>query len=427
MKTVSKYLFSVCFIIFAVTVGSFTAFAQKENTPVTPALSILASDVSLIKSEISGREICFSEEDFINVLGTNKFDSIVILSLPSEVSGKLMLGSLEVMKNQTVSKSNLSALKFVPQDSDTEECSFTFRGGYEQIHNIVCTLNYTDKENSAPIALKNTNAEDSVSTYKNISVFGKMNAVDPDNDSLRYEIVSYPKKGILSEVNKSTGEYVYTPMKNYSGYDSFEYSATDTYGNRSEIIKTEIKVTKSENGTVYVDLIGEKCHVAAIALSDMGIMSGENKDEAAVFSANEGITRSEFLFAAMKIADVQCAVSSTSSVYIDESSISPDHKAYILSAYENGIISAYSLDGSKKFNPQDYITVADACLIVNNIMKFKNSEETPLSVDLRTVSQKVTSAIEDLAEVGIIDFEGKDSSSPLTRADAAEMLFALYN
>lgn len=105
-------------------------------------------------------------------------------------------------------------------------------------------------------------------TYKNIAVFGNMIADDPEDDILKYEIVSYPKKGILSVTDKYTGEFIYTPTKNYTGKDSFTYTVTDAYGNRSDVIRMDIKISRSEHGTVFDDLIGQNCHNSAIMLSD---------------------------------------------------------------------------------------------------------------------------------------------------------------
>lgn len=70
---------------------------------VSPALSILSRGLGTVKSGLCGSDVRFCDADFSDVLGVDSIGKAVITSLPDASAGKLMLGSLEVMKNQTVS------------------------------------------------------------------------------------------------------------------------------------------------------------------------------------------------------------------------------------------------------------------------------------------------------------------------------------
>ena len=282
-------------IVLAALSVSLTAFAAGlvaaaesgiEQAPVSPALSILSRGLGTVKSGLCGSDVRFCAADFSDVLGVDSIGKAVITSLPDASAGKLMLGSLEVMKNQTVSAENLSALRFVPSDKSEKDCFFTVRTGKDREYDLKCTVRITKDINRAPAA-----GSTAVVTYKNIAVSGKMTAADPEGDALTYEVVSGTGKGLLV-LNDRNGGYTYTPMKNYTGRDSFSYRATDAYGNRSETVTVGITVSRSDKGTVFDDMIGNPAHCAAITVSDAGIMTGIGLNGSTLFDPQRSAVRS---------------------------------------------------------------------------------------------------------------------------------------
>ena len=88
---------------------------------------------------------------------------------------------------------------------------------------------------------------------------GRFAAVDPEGETLSYEITTEPGKGVV-EVGEN-GRFVYTPAENKKGKDYFGYRAVDASGNRSEeatviitILKEQVmmSVSTSDNTAAYL-------------------------------------------------------------------------------------------------------------------------------------------------------------------------------
>ena len=388
-----------------------------ERQPVSPALSILARDLGTVKSGLCGNDVRFCVEDFADALGVDSIGKAVITSLPEASAGKLMLGSLEVMKNQTVSAENLSALRFVPSDKAEKDCSFTVRTGKDYEYDLKCTVRITKDINRAPAAGSVT-----VATYKNIAITGKMTAADPEGDELTYEIVSGTEKGLLV-LNDRNGGYTYTPMKNYTGKDSFSYRATDAYGNRSEIITVGITVSRSDHGTVFEDMIGNPAHYAAITLSDAGIMTGGEVNGSTLFDPQGKVSRAEFLALAMKTAgcDVSGIGQGTVSVFADDSDIPAEYRPYVIAAYNEGMITAADGNGKDNFDPRGNISVSDALIMLDGILKTEKPAVKPVFAGSESLKGEIADVVSGLYAAGIID-SAENLSAELTRADAAMLL-----
>ena len=101
-------LLTLCALSLALCVGA---------VPVSPALDVLALDYKMIKVGLTSRDVYFDESDFLKATGLSAIDGICIESLPEPSLGTLMLGSLALREGQTVSKKNLSNIRFVPGES----------------------------------------------------------------------------------------------------------------------------------------------------------------------------------------------------------------------------------------------------------------------------------------------------------------------
>ena len=413
-------------IVLAALSVSLTAFAAGlvaaaesgiEQAPVSPALSILSRGLGTVKSGLCGSDVRFCAADFFDVLGVDSIGKTVITSLPDASAGKLMLGSLEVMKNQTVSAENLSALRFVPSDKSEKDCFFTVRTGKDREYDLKCTVRITKDINRAPAA-----GSTAVATYKNIAVSGKMTAADPEGDALTYEVVSGTGKGLLV-LNDRNGGYTSTPMKNYTGRDSFSYRATDAYGNRSETVTVGITVSRSDKGTVFDDMIGNPAHCAAITVSDAGIMTGIGLNGSTLFDPQGKVSRAQFLALAMKTAgcDVSGIGQGTVSVFADDGDIPAEYRPYVIAAYNEGMISVPDGNGKDNFDPRGNITVSDALVMLDGILKTEKPAVKPVFAGSDSLKGELADVVSGLYAAGIID-SAENLSSELTRADAAVLL-----
>ncbi len=430
MKISLKLIAAVFSAIIIAGVWGGAVKAAKQKAPVSPALSVISNEVEMIKTGYKGKELSFSPSDFEAALGREKIESIEILSLPSAVSGKLMLGSLEVMKNQKISRANISALKFIPSGNEASECYFEFRADGESYLSVVCSLYLLEKENFAPTVSGIDEGEFNISTYKNIAYFGKMPISDPEDDSVRYEIASYPKRGIIAVSDRENGNFVYTPTKNYTGKDSFTYTVTDKYGNSTDEITINIQVTRSENGTVFEDLIGKSSHNSAILLSDLGIMTGKTYEDRCFFEPDGKVTREEFLVLAMKAVgeDVGDISVGAVSIFSDDEDISAENKPYVIAAYEKGIIKGYPSGKGFAFDPDGEINIAEACVMLSGLLDIDEPLTKPVFSDSDTIPTWAEDAIYTVYEAGFVNIVGGKVNpyGALTRGDTAEIIAGVY-
>ena len=102
------------------------------------------------------------------------------------------------------------------------------------------TAGFAAGTSSSPVA---ENLE--LTTYRGVSVGGRLSAVDPDGDVLSYEITTKPAKGTV-ELSED-GSFVYTPDDGKKGRDYFGYKAVDSQGNYSQEATVIIKITKQKS------------------------------------------------------------------------------------------------------------------------------------------------------------------------------------
>ena len=414
---------SVVIVLFAFIAGVTSLFVgARGNAPVSPALNVIASDMSLVKSAESESVISFSASDFENFIGVNKVKNVTFTFLPDEHVGVLMLGALRVVKNQKIDRENLSDLYFVSNDGvKYGEFEFSIEGGAQ--YNVTCKMYFLDGANYSPTTSFVDQSFFEIKTFKNIAINGKMIAYDPENDDLTYEIVTGTKKGLLTVHAKETGEYTYTPMKNYVGSDSFTYVAVDKYGNRSEPFEVVIKVNNSKNGTVFYDMIGDRAHYGAILMVDKGIMEMEKDDGHTVFMPEHTVSRAEFVTMAMKAVGIEPDEVSVT-VFKDDSEIISGYKGYVSAAYRMGFISGVDSEGSVFLNPEESITRAEACVIVGNIIGTDKARVEPKIEDASTIPEYAYDTVCALVFAGIVDTDDGRvfADEYLTKAAAADIL-----
>jgi hypothetical protein len=416
---------SIIFLLLVLIIPS----AAASDAVISPAFDIIASDLNLIKTGLVNNDITFTAADFEKVLGVDKIDNITIVSLPLVTEGRLMLGSLEVMKNQTISRKNLDLLRFVPLSGTGAETSFQFKNnGSTPSYNMTCTLYVIPELNFAPtINIVKDNLL-KLSTQKNITVFGSMTAVDPENDALTYEIVTQPSKGIIVVTDKNYGNYKYTPSSNFTGKDQFEYVVHDKYGNYSDPVKVTINVEKPASNVVYTDMVGHWAYNAAIKMNAAGIMAGQQVGSSMIFDPNGMVSRTEFLVMAMNSLGYNYNVSTVDTGFYDDSDIPAQYKGYVAAAYQLGYISGVDTENGKCFYPNDSITRAQAAVMLNNMLDSKQPVLKPAFADETTVPAWAENAIYALSEIGVLKGTGEGFISPssiITRAQTAQMLYTV--
>lgn len=412
------------FLLSAVILLSISTAVSAEEL-VSPALDVMAGELDFIKTGLVNNDITFTAEDFCDALGLSSFDKITITSLPLAASGKLYLKSTPVSAGQSISRRNISSLRFRAPDHGSTSASFTFTcsdtGGYER----TCLLYVIPEMNFAPtISLVHARSLN-IATYRNITTYGTLKASDPENDTLTYVITKQPKKGIIVLTDKNYGDFYYTPSLNYSGSDSFSYTVYDRYGNFAETATVSVSVLKPSTDITYSDMEGHWAHNAAIKMAESGIMTGEEYGDTYVFNPDTTVTRGQFLVMAMSAAGFRIATPTVDTGFADDEAIPSQYKGYVAAAAELGFIHGVKQEDGLYFCPNNAITRAEAAVILNNILGADVPAVKPVFADSTGIPAWAESAIFALCEVGVMNGTGIGNISPyrvLNRSETAQML-----
>ncbi len=420
-KNLKRLIALMICVTFAVTLAPKTS--AKAKKPLSPAFNVIAASNPVVVSAQSGDKITFSPSVIKDALGIDKLKNIVITSLPSGGAGKLTLGSLTVTKGQSITASSISSLTFTP-NSGTEKAEFTFTVGGEYTYTAV--MYFPDERNYSPTSLGIDDSFFTVKTYKNIAVSGNMKCIDPEGDGMTYEIVSYPEKGLLSVKDRSSGEYTYTPMKNYIGRDNFSFVAVDRYGNRSEKMTVDISVGRSDGVTVFKDMIFDSAHYGALLLDSMGILKGRKDDGENVFMPDKELSYGDFLKAAMSVAKTPLKKVAESKIAELLTTHQKEYQPYLLTAYDLSLINEEDL---RNLDCDRNLTKAEACVIIDTLIGADDAETVPVFEDIESVPFYALDSVCALIEIGVVRAENGviSPTDALTRADAAEILAAIVN
>lgn len=406
---------------------------DSSYTPVSNALNVIRNGLELKKTALVNAEITFSAEEFEKTLGVKKLSSITIKSLPDISTGVLIAGDQEVTVGQTISRENIKYLRIVPYPNRLGKITFTFSNTDSKSDirtsgnelNIKCSISVLDSLNFAPSA-----SSFEVSTQKNIALVKSMQAYEPENDSIRYSIVSSPKKGKLIISDKNSGSFIYIPNNNYTGKDSFQYVAIDEYGNESAVATASIKVVKSAANVFFEDLKNHWAHNSAIKAAGAGFVDAESTD----FYPDSLVSRAEFVKMAVIAAKQDKNLPKvTDTGFADDDSIPSEYKSYIKRAYDLGYIKGTSTDTGIYFNPNNALTRAEAAVIINKILAIPASETksgifSGINVSISDAVAIPSWAADDINSLyvnGIIKGEGNgkiNAEGYVDKAQAVELL-----
>ncbi len=417
---------SFCFLIMIIAgtfAASFAASAADEPMAVSHGIYVLAEQNSMAMAGIKGNKLSFEADDFARAMNLAYVDSITVTEVPPRSDGELLVGSTVVGIGQKINKANIGLMSYNATSEAGATSYFRFKIG-EASYDIKCNLYMLDKQNYAPTLSVATETSLNVSTHKNIKLYGKLPAYDPDGDELKIEIVSYPKSGILVLTDKASGSYTYTPAEGYTGKDSFTYVARDKYGNYSASKTVNLTVNKSGTSVVYNDMTDSRFYNAALSVTENGIMSGSQVGTYTYFYPEKTVSRGEFLVMAMKAIGIEEVADATSTVFADDADIKSDIKGYVATAYELGYIHGVPLDGKLCFLPNEPISRADAAVMVCNMIDAATPTITPTFEDSEDIPAYAKASVCSLSYMGILEVEDGNISAKkaLSRGAAAQIL-----
>lgn len=272
--------------------------------------------------------------------------------------------------------------------------------------------------NAAPIA-ENL----SLSTYKGIAITSRFAAVDPEGDSVSFQIVDSPARGTVTLDENDSAAFWYTPYEGKKGKDSFTYVAVDEKGNISEPATVKIIIEKQNTKVTYSDMTGETAAYAALRLAEKNIYTGRQVGSLYCFDPGDTFTREEFLALAMNIADVSPLEDVALTGFHDDESISVWAKGYVSAALMDGAIQGSRNElGQTLFRGSDEISCAEAAVIIDRLLAVGDVKTSPTMAVPVWAAQSVA----NLETVSVIPANAQ-LSGVLTRSDAALMLSAMLD
>ncbi len=389
-----------------------------EAAVLSPAISVMQEDFTIIKTGVGTNSVSFDEEDFTDVVGQDGFTEITVCALPDPVDGVLKMGAREIEQGETIARARLEALRFVPsEEGKTAVFSFMPNGNdYEKP--FVCTVYMLETLNFPPQA-----ADSSLTAKENITVYGVLSATDPDGDEISYHLTKDTSDGTLKL--SADGSFSYLADPKSKGEDSFSYYAADRYGNRSDIKTVSITTTENKSGIVYTDLKTDKNALSAVSLAEKGVLIGEKRGDDWYFYPEKTVTRADFLMMAMQMCEIDTALfASDDSGFADKTDFTDTQNRYISAAKRMGLVIGLDTENGRCFCPDDVITAEQASTLLGRLAKYKNlsfGETVAASIDADGIISD--DGIAMLASVGLD--VGQDRKTPLTRADAARLLYTL--
>ena len=269
-------------------------------------------------------------------------------------------------------------------------------------------------EGTAPIA---ENLE--ISTYRGVSVSGKLSAFDPENSLMSYIVVTEPRKGRL-EIS-AEGDFVYTPDMGKRGKDYFGYKACDADGNYSQEATVIIRIEKQKTAVSYSDMRGSGGEYAALALAEHGIFIGECIGGNHLFDPGRSVTRGQFLAMCLALSDIEPLSGVTRTGFADDTAIPVWVKPYVSTALLSGVISGYSGTEGATFGSEADITYAEAAVLLNRILGIADVRSAS-SVNAEVVPAWAYQATVNLTACRVLPGSASEMDACLTRSDAATLL-----
>ncbi|MBQ1260646.1 MAG: S-layer homology domain-containing protein, partial [Clostridia bacterium] len=255
-----------------------------------------------------------------------------------------------------------------------------------------------------------------------------MSAKDPEGDALEFIIVAYPKYGTIECDGRGSAQYRYTPHTSYVGSDSFTYVARDEYGNYSTPKRVEIDVSERMSSVVYSDMLDRSEYCGAVAMTALGVMSGEQVGDETYFNPDKSVSRAEFVAMAMKVFGIRKDSTVTTSYFDDNADIPKALMGYVATAQRLGFVNGTYASGQLLFRPNDAITKYEAAKILYEISGANADGESAVFADIDTVPVWARPGVYAMYSLGIFDSADGNiyGNSAVSRAQCADYLYKLY-
>jgi len=383
----------------------------------------MAEQSPMAKSALKGNPITFSADDFARATNLSRVENVTITSLPPTTDGELRVGSTVLTSEQTLSAASVELMTYVPS-SGISNSEFRFKVN-DLPYEMCCKLYLLDEQNYAPTLASTPKTALEVSTYRDVTYFGKLTCYDPDGDETYIEIVSYPEKGVLILDDREVGSYRFIPTEGKTGKDSFTYVARDKYGNYSPSATVSLSINKKDTPVTYVDLQNSPHHNAALTMTEKGIMSGTQIANNTYFYPEKAVSRAEFTVMAMSAVGITSVNPTSKTVFADDAEIPSQMRDYIGVAYELGYISGIEKNGKLCFEPNREITRAEAAVMLANMLDAATPTIKPTFDDSEDIPVWAEHSINALGAMGVMSSVEDNNISPLeplTRGAAADIL-----
>lgn len=425
MKTKKRVLLLVGVLLLSLAVIPLMQVkTEAASSLVSPALNVIAEQLPFAKSA-SGETVRFTAADFDRALGVEAVGGITVLSLPAVTDGKLMLGAMEVQKNQTISRAHLADLHFVPTREGVVETGFRFADASTAPYAVNCGVYLLAADNGAPSVEQVNPVTCALTVMQGASTLGTLRATDPEGDAMHFEITALPTQGVVSLLSLGEGRYRYTPVAGAVGTDSFSYVAVDRYGNRSAEKTVTVDVVERTKDITYVDLHTEGQENAVLYLAEQEIMVGMQVAGEWLFLPDRAVSRAEFLALAVHAAGYTVDESMPVTGFADEKEIPAQYLACVAVAAQVKLVAGEVRDDGVYFRPNDPITRAEAAVILARLLHAGAPAAAPTFSDSADIPVWAVPSVYAMYDMGVftpVSSGEIGAGEHLTRGDTAEIL-----
>lgn len=254
--------------------------------------------------------------------------------------------------------------------------------------------------------------------------------------TLRFEIVTPPVNGVVELADN--GAFVYTPSKDYTGTDSFQFRISAGTEN-SNIARCSVAVVEEnaeeappeELGFVYEDMRTHWGNYSAVKLVEKDIVKGERIGSRYYFHPETKMRRIdvvEYMLAALK-ADYNDVNKDETHIFSDSASL-PEYineAGYL--ANKLGFLAGVREGENIYFRPYEYINRAEIIRMIDIAMssKTKNGDEIKFA-DEGSIPDWAVQSVKNLVGYGIIKGFEDNTLRPydnITKAQTAEMIYQM--
>ncbi len=363
-------------------------------------LTLSCAGLALAVEVESGSTYCFSPEDFES---EEALKGICITGLPDPKVGTVMLGSRVLRCGDILTAEQVGQMAFFPlktaSDASTEVRYLPiFENRVAPCASMAITVR--GKEDKAPVAEDSTGE-----TYKNLPNEGKLKVTDPEGEALTFTVTRNPKRGEVEL--RADGSFLYTPKKNKVGVDSFTYTAADPAGNVSREATVTIRILKPGKTEQYTDTVHSDARFEAEWLKNTGLFVGEQIGGNLCFQENQTLSRGEFL--SMLIPVLELPMDQDAETAGLEGNIPSWLEPYLAAALRAGL--------TEDVAPNGELTVGDAA-----VMLAKGLDLTVPAAAEDGQTSFAENAVTVLNQNGF----SLTADAPLTRGEAAKLLYALH-